>query len=131
MEGQTLSTPRASRRQPGSGQSRQPRPLPDGDTLFTPDASPARASIEQRSAVPLLWLHQLPRWLPPAVAVVGLVIGLAVAGWVGAIALVALAAALGWLAAMSWPRLNPRGRALRVIVIALVLTVAVVRGLHG
>jgi len=131
MEGQTLSTPRARRRQPGSGRSRQPRPLPHGDTLFTPDASPARASIEQRSAFPLLWLHQLPRWLAPAVAVAALVTGLAVSGWVGAISLVALAAALGWLAAMSWPRLNAKGRALRVIVIALVLTVAVVRGLHG
>jgi hypothetical protein len=97
--------------------------------LFTPDASPARASIEQRSAMALLWAHQLPRWLLPVLAVALLVPGLAVTGWVGAAFLLALAGALSWLAAVSWPRLNGQGRALRVLVIGLVVAVALVRGL--
>jgi O-antigen ligase len=98
--------------------------------LFTPDASPARTSIEQRSATALLWLHQLPPWLAPVLAVALLVIGLAVGGWGGALAFAALAVVLGWLALISWPRLSPHGRLLRLAVVAAVLVVAVVRGLH-
>ena len=116
---------------PRGRRSRPPRPLPGGDTLFTPDPSPARASIEQRSATPLLWLHQLPRWLLPVLAVALLVTGLAVAGWAGAIALFALAGVLGWLSTVSWPRLNAQGRALRVLGVGLLVAAAVIRGLHG
>jgi len=87
--------------------------------------------MEQRSATPLLWLHQLPRWLPPVLAVALLVAGLAVAGWAGAAFLLVLAGVLGWLAAVSWPRLNAPGRALRALVIGLVIVAAVGRGLHG
>jgi uncharacterized protein DUF6703 len=116
---------------PGARRARPPRPLPNGDTLFTSDPSPARASIEQRSATPLLWLHQLPRWLLPVLAVALLVTGLAVAGWAGAIALFALAGMLGWFAAVSWPRLNAQGRALRVLTVGLLVAAAVIRGLHG
>jgi hypothetical protein len=98
--------------------------------LFTPDASPARASIEQRSATPVLWLHQLPTWLLPLLAVALLVTGLAVSGWGGAAALAGLAVVLGWLAALSWPRLSTQGRLLRLATVAAVLVVAVLRGMH-
>jgi membrane-bound ClpP family serine protease len=98
--------------------------------LFTPDASPTRASLEQRSATPLLWLHQLPAWLLPVLAVVLLVTGLALSGWAGAIALGGLALVLGWLALLSWPRLSAQGRLLRLAAIAAVLVVAVVRAVH-
>ena len=119
-----MSASRARRPKP-------PRPLPSGDTLFTSDPSPARASIEQHSATTLLWLHQLPRWLLPVLAVGLLVTGLAVAGWVGAIALFAVAGVLGWFAALSWPRLSAQGRAMRVLAVGLLIAVAVIRGLHG
>ena len=118
-------------RQAGPGRARPPRPLPQGDTLFTPDAAPTRASIEQSSATPLLWLHQLPAWLLPVLAVALLVTGLAVPGWAGPIALCGLATVLGWLAAVSWPRLSGQGRLLRVVTIGLILAVAVIRGVHG
>lgn len=121
---------RPQSRQPGRSQPRQPRPLPKGDTLFTPGASPARASIEQRSATPLLWLHQLPVWLPPLLAVALLVTGFSEPGWGGAIALCGVAAVLGWLAALSWPRLSAQGRLLRLAAVAAVLAVAVIRALH-
>jgi len=123
--------PRPSGRPASQDGQRRPRPLPKGDTLFTPQASPARQAIEQRSATPLLWLHQLPRWLAPVLAVALLVAGLAVGGWAGAIALFGLAVVLAWLASMSWPRLSAQGRLLRVAVIGLVVLVAVFRGLHG
>jgi Family of unknown function (DUF6703) len=125
----------APRRQAGHGQAggqrrRGPRPLPKGDTLFTPSASQARQALEQRSATPLLWMHQLPAWLMPLLAVGLLVAGLAVRGWAGGVALVAVAVLLGWLAALSWPRLSAQSRLLRIVVVVVVLAAAVLRGLH-
>ena len=116
-------------RQQASGRARQrrPRPLPPGNSLFSPDASPARASLEQRSATPLLWLHQLPAWLLPVLAVALLVTGLALSGWGGVIALCGLAAVLGWLAVLSWPRLSAQGRLLRLAAVAAVLVIALLR----
>jgi hypothetical protein len=127
-----VSTNRASRQSGQAGRRRQrgPRPLPPGNTLFTPDPSPARASLEHRSATPLLWLHQLPRWLLPVLAVGLLVIGLALPGWGGAVALLAVAALLGWLAAASWPRLSAQGRLVRAAAVAVIVAIAVLRGLH-
>ncbi len=123
--------PRPSGRPPRQARQRRPRPLPKGDTLFTPEASPARQAVEQRSATLLLWLHQLPRWLAPVLAVALLVTGLAVGGWAGAVALLGLAGVLAWLASLSWPRLSAPGRVLRIAVIVLVAAVAVIRGMHG
>jgi hypothetical protein len=100
------------------------RPLPPGTTLYTPQASPARAAAERRSARPLLFLHQLPVWVAPVVAAVLLVAGLAMRGPAGAVCLVGVAAALGWLAAMSWPRLSAGGRAGRLVVVAAMLGLA-------
>jgi hypothetical protein len=111
--------------------ARPPRPLPKGSTLLSPDASPGRQAVEQRSATPLLWLHQLPVWLLPVLAIGLMVTGFAVKGIGGAIALVVLAVVLCWLAAVSWPRLSAQSRLLRVVVVAAVLAAAVVRGLHG
>ena len=127
-----MSTNRARQhRQAGArGRQRRPRPLPPGNTLFTPDASPTRASIEQRSATSLLWLHQLPTWLLPLLAIALLVTGLAVGGWGGALALTGLAVVLGWLALLSWPRLSAQGRLLRLAGVAAVLVVAVLRGIQ-
>jgi hypothetical protein len=144
-----LSTNRAGqsagRPKPGQNQARQetqrqaaqarsarpPRPLPKGSTLLSPDASPGRQAIEQRSATPLLWLHQLPVWLLPVLAIGLMVTGFAVKGIGGAIALVVLAVVLGWLAAISWPRLSAQSRLLRVVVVGAVLAAAAVRGLHS
>jgi hypothetical protein len=107
---------------PGPG-----RPLPKGAPLFTPGAGSARQSVEGRSARVLLLLHQLPTWLVPAVLVVLLVTGLAVPGLAGAAALVVVAAALGWLACLSWPALGSQGRLLRAAAVLLVLVLAVVQ----
>jgi hypothetical protein len=92
--------------------------------LFTPDASSARQRAERRSAQPLLFLHQLPAWVLPMVLAGLLIVGLAVKGPGGAAALGALAAVLGWLASVSWPRLSSGGRAGRVLVIALVAAIS-------
>jgi hypothetical protein len=100
------------------------RPLPKGDSLYTPGASPARQAAERRSAKPALFLHQLPAWIAPLVLVVLLVAGLALRGPAGALALGGVAAVLAWLAMLSWPRLSAGGRLGRVLAIALMLALA-------
>ncbi len=84
----------------------------------------ARRPPAQRSAAPLIYLRQLPAWLPPTVLAALLVAGLAVRGWAGAVMLCAVAAFLGWLAFLSWPRLAGRGRLGRAVVIAVLLGLA-------
>ncbi len=53
-----------------------------------------------------------------------LVAGLAVRGPGGAVALFALAAVLGWLASVSWPRLSAGGRLGRLAAVCLLLALA-------
>ena len=86
--------------------------------------SEGRRSVEQRSAAPLLYLRHLPAWVPPIVLAALFVAGLALRGWAGAIALCAVAAFLGWLAYLSWPRLAGPGRLGRVVAVAFVLGLA-------
>jgi hypothetical protein len=116
--------------QRGRPQRGKKRPLPRGTSLYTPGASDARRTLEQSSARPLVMLHQLPVWVVPFLLAALLIAGLAVPGWIGAVALVLVAAFLGWLAAVSWPRLTASGRLLRVAAIAGVLVVAVIQALR-
>jgi hypothetical protein len=95
--------------------------------MYTPGASRARQAVERRSAAPLVFLHGLPRWVPPLVVAALLIAGLAVHNVFGAVALLALAAMLAWLSAVSWPRLSPSGRLTRVGAVAVVVVVAVVQ----
>src|ERR1700739_954865 len=99
------------------------RPLPPGDSLYTPGAGDARRRIERSSARPLVWLHPQPVWFPPVLVGGPLILGLAAPGGLGAAALVLVAAFLGWLASLSWPRLAPAGRLLRLASVAAVLIV--------
>jgi len=110
--------------QTGRPQRRKTRPLPRGTSLYTPAASDARRTLEQSSARPLVLLHQLPVWVVPLVLAALFIAGLAVPGWIGGAALVLVAAFLGWLAVVSWPRLTPGARLLRVAAVAGVLVVA-------
>jgi hypothetical protein len=125
------SRPQASRRQaagrPGGGRQPARRPLPQGQALYTPGASAGRRAVERRSAALLVYLHQLPRWIPPVVLAALLITGLAVHGIMGGIALLVLALVLTWLAVVSWPSLSPAARAVRALVTAMVAVVAVIQ----
>jgi hypothetical protein len=116
----------ASGRRPARGQAG----LTPGQVRPTPGASRARQAAEERSAVPLLFLRQLPSWLLPLVLVALLIAGLALRGPGAAAALVGVALVLAWLALLSWPRLALGGRLGRGAVIALVLGAAVIQGLR-
>lgn len=81
---------------------------------MTQGANGVRRTIERWSATPLVFLHQLPRWVLPLVLVALLIAGMVGTGWVGAAALLVLAALLAWLAYLSWPTTPVSGRALRL-----------------
>jgi hypothetical protein len=122
-------TARPPRRPPRRSPGQPPRrPLPMGDALFTPGATAARRSLEQASAKPVAFLHQLPPWLVPIVLAGLFVAGALAAGWVGAVALCLVAAFIGWLASLSWPVLRPPGRLLRLAIITLLLALALWQG---
>lgn len=106
------------------------RPLPAGDSLYTPSAGRSRQSLERSSARPLAYLHQLPGWLPPIVLLALLIVGLAMPGGTGAASLTVVALFLGWLGYLSWPALAVRGRLLRMAAVACVLALAVVQSLR-
>jgi hypothetical protein len=81
--------------------------------------------VERPSARALVYLHQLPRWLPPLAMLALLITGFAVPGWIGATALALVAVFLGWLGFLSWPTLAVSGRLLRVAAVACLLALAV------
>jgi len=118
-------------RQPPPGNNRsgqRSRPLPQGSSLYTPGASAARQATERRSARPLIYLYQMPRWVAPIVLVVFLIAGLALRGPAGAVALCVVAAVLAWLATLSWPRLAAAGRAGRILAVVVMLAIAGYQG---
>ncbi|HVE64849.1 MAG TPA: DUF6703 family protein [Mycobacteriales bacterium] len=117
----------ARRTPPRPGPTARRVPAPSPRPFLTPEASPRRRAIERRSAVVLLFLRGLPRALP-ALLVLGVVAGgLALPGVAGAVCLVLAALVLVWLVYLSWPALSPAGRAIRVLVIAAVVVLALDR----
>ncbi|MBP2702636.1 hypothetical protein JOL79_02335 [Microbispora sp. RL4-1S] len=113
---------------PGTAGARPPRrPLPQGEQFFTPGATGVRRAVELRSAAPLVFLFQLPRWVVPLVMVVLLLAGLVVADWRGGIAVLPVLAFVGWLAYMSWPSLRASARLLRVALVTFLVLMAATR----
>jgi hypothetical protein len=105
------------------------RPVPaTGGTLFTPGATRLRRIVERRSAAPLVFLHQLPRWVLPIALAALLIAGIAVRGVGGGVALAVLAALLGWLGYLSWPAQAAAARLQRAAVVAALLVAAIYQG---
>ena len=100
------------------------RPVPAGRP-GQPGASETRQAVERFSARPLVFLHQLPRWILLLIVLGLLISGFAVPGLIGAIALLLVASLLGWLAYLSWPSINASGRVLRVIALACMVAIVV------
>jgi hypothetical protein len=72
----------------------------------------------------LVVLARIPRPLLLLMMLAVVVAGLALPGWAGACLLLALAALLAWLLALSWPVLAPSARLPRVLTIALLVAYA-------
>jgi hypothetical protein len=81
--------------------------------------------VERFSARPLVFLTQLPRWVLLLIVLGLLISGFAVPGLIGALALLLVTVLLGWLAYLSWPRINASGRALRVVALACMVAIVV------
>ncbi|MFI7613879.1 DUF6703 family protein [Nonomuraea terrae] len=104
------------------------RPLPQDEQFFTPGASGLRKAVEQRSAVPMAFLFtQVPRWVAPAVLVILLLVGFAVANPLGGVAVLPVIAFIGWLAYLSWPSLRIGGKVLRVAMLTFLVLLAATR----
>ncbi|MEE2035607.1 hypothetical protein Q8791_00030 [Nocardiopsis sp. CT-R113] len=106
---------------PGEGAPSAPGPGRTGG------AGRLRRSVEERSAVPLVWLHQRPRWLAPLVLGALFIAGLAAPGFVGAACLLLVAAFFVWLAFLTWPSLTGQQKVPRVLMVGVVLVLAVAR----
>lgn len=118
-----MTSPDHSDERPG----RPGRPLPGGDSLHTPGASRFRRAVESRSAVPLVWLHQRPRWSAPLLLGVLFIAGLMAPGPIGAVCLLLVVAFFTWLAFLTWPTLDRQQKTPRVLVITVVLFLATAR----
>ena len=69
-------------------------------------------------------LARLPRWFVAAAMAVLVVTGLAVPGPAGAACLLVIALFLGWLLALSWPVVGGSARALRLLVVLMLVGAA-------
>jgi hypothetical protein len=120
---------RSANRRPAAPPGRTRSPGPTGGRRPGP-AAPApptgfRGGLEQASLPLLTALSRLPRWLIGLLPGVLLLGGLlAPAPW-GAALLGLVTVFLGWLLALSWPRLDGRSRTLRTAVVLLVAALAV------
>lgn len=100
-------------------------PSRSGRSRTRPSTSPTRPStgvrgaVERRSATALVYLSARPTWLVPAVSLGLLLLGLFLPPAVGAPFLLLLALLVGWLAYLSWPATASGGRAVRLLVVAM------------
>jgi len=91
----------------------------------SPEPTQGINAFERISAPYLLRLHAAPRWLLAVSLAAFLVVGLLVEGPVGATFLFVVALFLGWLAAIGWRLLSPGARAVRLMIVALVVAAGV------
>jgi hypothetical protein len=122
----TVTTSRPGR--PPRGRPTQHRPA--GRTQAKAGSGGIRPAVERRSAAQLVFLRQLPAWIPALIMAALLVAGLAVRGWTGAAALVVVALFAGWLGYLSWPALGWAGRAGRAAAVACMLGLAVLQAMR-
>lgn len=84
------------------------------------------SGLRRRSAVFLVYVHRLPRWVPLIVLPALLIVGLAVPGVGGAVAL-ALLAFVVWFLFMASPARSASHRLIRFAVPLIILVLAVVK----
>ena len=95
--------------------------------FLTPNASPFRTSVERRSAKMLVFLRGLPRPVPGLLVLALVAAGLLAPPVIGGIALLFVALLLAWVAFLSWPGVPPPARAIRLVVLAMVVAYALAR----
>lgn len=111
----------------GRGAAAPRRPLPPGQTFYTPGAGRVRRKIERVSAPLLVYLHQLPRLMPIGALVVLLALGALLPPALAVIPLALAVLFVGWLSYLSWPAVSGSAKAIRLGIIALLVGLAVSR----
>jgi hypothetical protein len=86
----------------------------------------SKSTIRRQSAVFLVYVHQLPRWVPLILLPALLIAGLAGPRVLGAVALVLLALVI-WFLFMASPARNASHRLIRVVVPLVIVAVAVAK----
>jgi hypothetical protein len=84
-------------------------------------STPFRRRVELKAGPLVVLLAKLPRVVPFLLVLGLLVAGLLIGGGAGAILLGALALLLAVLLFLAWPALEPQGRMIRLLVIAVVI----------
>ncbi|MCW2810737.1 MAG: hypothetical protein JWP61_1195 [Friedmanniella sp.] len=86
-----------------------------------------RRQVETASRPALVRLHALPRPLVPLLTVVLVAVGLLAPRPVGLAALALVFAFVAWIGFLSWPAVPLSGRLMRLLMLALIVAMAVVR----
>jgi hypothetical protein len=81
----------------------------------------SRKWLETVSAPLLTKLHLMPRWIFPVLTTAILLLGLFIAGPIGAIFLVFLVIMLTWLLILSWPVISVGSRLIRVVAVGILI----------
>lgn len=120
--------PASRKRQPTTrDRARRAQPRPNAPLVTSRSDSPVRHQVERRSAVWLLYLSHLPRWVVAVVFAAVFLAGAIAPGPAGAAALLVVACALGLFAYVTWHSVRPGGRVVRVVVIAALVAWAITK----
>ncbi|MEY2634481.1 MAG: hypothetical protein RIS75_421 [Actinomycetota bacterium] len=90
-------------------------------------STPTPSKLHQLSAPILLFIHGLPRIVFPLFTAALLLAGLFAPAVLGGILLLILALILWWLVALSWRLLTPTAKAMRTILLFVVVAYAIGR----
>ncbi|WP_132974534.1 DUF6703 family protein [Ornithinimicrobium sufpigmenti] len=100
-------------------------PHPSPEASPAPGPGPMRRRVEQASRPLLERLAKLPVWLPFLLLLVLVLVGGFLGGPVGWVMVVAALLFILWLLYLSWPRLTPVERLMRIAVLVIFVAVAV------
>lgn len=93
----------------------------------TAAAGSLRARVEDVSRPLLARLHALPAMAVPLATVSLIAVGVLAPLPVGLVALALVLLLVGWIAYLSWPVAGTGGRLWRLLIVALIITLGVVR----
>lgn len=124
----------AGKKRPKKGQLppgvKGPAPQPNNQRPTNPPTGTPRSNLERASIPILARLLSVPRWLIVVAMGTFLFLGLIQTGglsWLGGIFLLIVGGFLGWLLLLSWPVLSTGRRISRIVVVAAVLGIAVLK----
>lgn len=96
-------------------------------TNDTPRTEPVATNAFERASLPATrFLAGLPPWVPVVIVFALVLLGGFLGPW-GAIPLGLVVLFLLWMLALSWPRLRPSERLMRIAVVALVVGLTIIK----